>query len=390
MKKYIIYTPGFNSTNGGSIAMHRLCDLLNENGYEAYIWRGALEEDLKVYEKFNTPIINTDELDDFIAIYTEIISGNPLNARHVVRWFLNKPGFFTNKINYGKNELYLYHQIVFNDVDINPNIDNKLYVAYFNKEVWKQTNFNKRSGSCYILRKGEDREISHNIATSIKIDGLNHEEMEKIFNRTKYFYSYDLQTAYTMFAAMCGCIPIVMPKEGVSSIQWQPREELRYGIAYGNSKEEIAYSINTRDRIIPYLDKLKDETNNDVKLFIKRSQSFFKNNYKSRETIENERLKYIKALKSTKNKLLLFGTGSGLTLIIDLLHNNDITPDYICDNDKNKIGAEIYGHKVYKPDEILNSDNKFVVLITSMFVQEITQQINEYDNVIDIYSGYDD
>ncbi|WP_413701364.1 FkbM family methyltransferase [Psychromonas sp. KJ10-10] len=40
VKKYIIYTPGFDSTNGGSIAMHRLCDLLNSNGYEAFIWQG--------------------------------------------------------------------------------------------------------------------------------------------------------------------------------------------------------------------------------------------------------------------------------------------------------------------------------------------------------------
>ncbi|TYK65594.1 hypothetical protein [Colwellia echini] len=385
-----MYTPGFVETNGGSIAMHRLCDLINYNGFEAFIWLGTLESEVKVHDDFNTPAINTDKLDDFIVVYTEIVSGNPLNAKHVIRWFLNKPGFFTNKINYGNNELYFYQQIVFNDTDYNSNLENKLYVSYFNKKLWQQTNFNKRSGSGYLLRKGRGREISHNLENSIKIDGMNHSEMEIIFNKVKYFYSYDLQTAYTMFAAMCGCIPIVIPQKNVSACEWQPREELRYGIAYGDTKEEIAYSNNTREKIIPYLDKLNEETKSDVKSFIKKSQSFFSINYKTKQNIETEKLNYIKRLKETDNKILLFGTGSGLVLIMDLLERNGIQPDYFCDNDPNKIGTNIYGYRINKPDEILSSDNQFVVLITSMFISEVTQQIKKYDNVKEILSGYDD
>ncbi|WP_413701365.1 hypothetical protein ACLKMH_06730 [Psychromonas sp. KJ10-10] len=307
-----------------------------------------------------------------------------------MRWFLNRPGFFTNKINYGDNELYFYQQIIFNDIRFNKNLDNKLYVSYFDKEHWKQDNFNERKGSCYLLRKGRGRELTHNLAGSTKIDGLTHNEVADIFNRTKYFYSYDLESAYTMFVAMCGCISIVVPKKGVSVKQWQPIEELRYGIAYGDSEEEIAYSISTRKKVIPYLDELSQETNRDVISFISKSQFFFSRYCKSERSISNEKLKYIKVLQNRKDKLVLFGSGSGLTLIMDLLYNNAITPDYICDNDINKIGTEVYGLQVYNPDEILSSNNEFIVLITSMFISEITQQVNKYKNVREIYSGYDD
>lgn len=37
-----------------------------------------------------------------------------------------------------------------------------------------------------------------------------------MFNKCKYFYSYDANTAYIMYAAVCGCIPIIHEIDGVS------------------------------------------------------------------------------------------------------------------------------------------------------------------------------
>ena len=38
VKKYIIFAPSYNENVGGSIALHKLCDLINRGGNEAYLY----------------------------------------------------------------------------------------------------------------------------------------------------------------------------------------------------------------------------------------------------------------------------------------------------------------------------------------------------------------
>lgn len=42
-----------------------------------------------------------------------------------------------------------------------------------------------------------------------------------------------IYTAYTWFAIMCGCIPIVVPEKHISKYDWHPENKFRLGIAYG-------------------------------------------------------------------------------------------------------------------------------------------------------------
>ena len=50
---------------------------------------------------------------------------------------------------------------------------------------------------------------------------------------------------YSRYAALCGCIPIVVPIEGVSKQEWHPEKELRYGIAYGSG--DVEWALQTRE-----------------------------------------------------------------------------------------------------------------------------------------------
>jgi hypothetical protein len=92
------------------------------------------------------------------------------------------------------------------------------------------------------------------------IDGKSHGEIAKIFNEYEYFVSYDPHTAYTIYARMCGCIPIVIPDNSANAVP-----PIKYPfIAYSNSPEEILRAKNSEKEFDEYLQSLKEtEKDND-------------------------------------------------------------------------------------------------------------------------------
>lgn len=295
-KRFVIYSPQFNEDIGGSIALHRLCDLLNRNGEKAFLWpfdkpafniKRPVSSAYKILrywanrgdkkyarlEKLDAPIAGYSTLHNAIIIYPEIVDHNPLFAKRIVRWFLHKPGFHTSTVNYGEGELYFYYQQAFNDERINPYKANRLHVLLVRDDIYQYKNTGSRKGSCYILRKGKGRPLQHDLKDSIPIDGLPHNEIAEIFNSVKYCISYDLYTMYSTYAAMCGCISIVIPEPGLSKEQWRPSEESRYGIAYGF--DDIENAIKTQKYVLPYQKSQERKANKSVMQFIRKCDDFF-------------------------------------------------------------------------------------------------------------------
>lgn len=298
MKKirFIIYSPPYNENNGGAIALHKLCHLLNAIGYKAYFYSQKTPKfsqkkyllssmRLALYSikakfkprtnpNFNTPVISHINKQQDIIIYPEIIDGNPLRAKKVVRWFLHEPGYHTGIINYGENELYFYFQKSFNDPNINKDWNNKLRVLYLFNDIYKQVNFGDRRGTCHILRKGAHKQMVHDTSDSILIDNLPHEKIAEIFNQVEMCISYDTKTLYSQYAVMCGCKSVLIPDKGVCIEKWQPEVELRSGVAYGFN--DIPRAEATKEQLLDILKEEEKESVNDVKRFAKKCFSFFK------------------------------------------------------------------------------------------------------------------
>ena len=304
--KFIIFSPSYSENNGGAVTLHHLCHLLNLIGHESYLYPSFdnFETNLlnykqvlpKFYKKlfrqplrilktsnrFNTPVLKkfskNFNLDEFIIIYPEIVFGNPLGAKNVVRWLLHNPGFFTNKIYYGPNEIYFKYSNGYNNFNfLNSKTSSLiLYIFtylkhYYNENEW----FNDRSGIAYCIRKGNISTIPLDLEGAILIDGMKHAEISKVFKKVKYFISFDPHTAFSRFAALCGCISIVVPTEGKSVQSWQPDIDKRFGISYGFETTSIEESILSRKNL---KDQLIKEENNSIEVvreFVNEVEQFF-------------------------------------------------------------------------------------------------------------------
>lgn len=281
MKPIVINTPTFDDKNGGAIALHCLADRLRNMGLDAYVYpmfildkypkstRLELKTRLKIFLRntlrrirqikpfrthpsMNTPVAPKAILPDSIAVYPEIVSGNPLKAKHVVRWLLHKPGFFRTSITFGSDELTFYYQDAFREGLDWVNSDNLLRLRWVRDDIYYDKGLPERNGACRLIRKGKitSAEIPKN-GDAIIVDGKSHEETAGIFNRCKYLYCHDPYTMYTLYAAICGCIPIVIPQPGLSREKWRATYPFKHGIAYGI--EEAQWAADTRNELLKEL-----------------------------------------------------------------------------------------------------------------------------------------
>ena len=110
---------------------------------------------------------------------------------------------------------------------------------------------------------------------AILIDGMKHAQISQIFKRSKYFISFDRNTTFSRFAALCGCISIVVPEEGIDEHVWEPDLEKRYGISYGFEDVKIEQALTTVSELKRQLIKEENDSEKAVKNFIKEVENFF-------------------------------------------------------------------------------------------------------------------
>jgi len=310
--KFIIWTPVYRDNSGGIIVLHKLASILREMGHVALIWpqpkpswnqlgtlRGWVKlakwtkflagNSLKsrdISSPYKLQVAKNQDLEDAIVIYPEIVAGNPLKVNRVVRWLLNKPGAISGKIDFGKQDLFFYYHKHFNDWQINPHEDRHLNVLELMSDVYRKINDGEREGQCYMIRKGRNRVLDYHDIGSTKVDGLSHQQLAKIFNECKYFVCYDLYTMYCRYAAMCGCVPIVVPQEGLSKEEWRPEVENRYGIAYGWG--DISWAVETRSKLLESLDLAEKRGVDSVDRFLTIVEHYFTDQFNTKRPVEQQ------------------------------------------------------------------------------------------------------
>lgn len=300
----VVNAPAFDERNGGAIVLHRLVDRLRALGQEAYIhpvapvrlppdwpdvglrrrwrvWRANRARRRRAFAEFRThPALDAPRapaglaLRGAIVVYPEIVSGNPLGARRVVRWLLHRPGFFRPWARFGRDEYTFFYQHAFREgLDwVDP--DDLLRIRWIRDDVYSDRGL-PREGACRLIRKGARHGTAPPAAggDAVVVDEMSHEEKAEVFNRTRVLWCHDPYTLYLFYAALCGCIPVVVPPPGMTREQWRAREEDRWGIAYGEA--EIPWAVATRGLMLERFERERREEDEMLRRFLRKLAARF-------------------------------------------------------------------------------------------------------------------
>lgn len=289
---YIINAPSFDPDSGGTIFMHELAHALNGLGEDAKLWpmapiykqgiRATIKNFLspKPYltdPDLDTPLATKADLknQNAVVVYPEIVLGNPLGVKNVVRWLLYKPGD-QHPYRFTENEMFFR---VFEKADLVELTGGApdLFLWKVNRS-YQNEGRPDRKGTAFIVRKGHRKprlpETEH--PDAIDITGMSHAEVNDVFNRCDRFYSYDEATMYSQFAAICGCLSIIVPGEHKDREVWARNHELgRYGVAYGTEPAELEHARSTRDDLIALLREKEQAGLETVKHFVELTHGRF-------------------------------------------------------------------------------------------------------------------
>ncbi len=295
-RNYIIYAPPFDENVGGIIFLHQLVHELNEMGERAFVWPfhadekkdglhgrlkrlrasilGPKKRPFNVSTELNTPIAQPSDLTAFsIVVYPELVLGNPLNAKNVVRWLLYEPGVL-HPYKFGTDEMFFRVGEMFDLQRVTGGAPD-LFLYKVNSR-YRDENRSNRNGVCYIVRKGahKPRIPQTEVPGAIQIDNKSHAEINEIFNCCHTFYSYDEATMYSQYAAICGCTSVVIPGHFDSREEWVRNYELaRYGVAYG--LDDIPHAIATRGKVRGLLEDRETAGRKTVENFIRLTSARF-------------------------------------------------------------------------------------------------------------------
>jgi hypothetical protein len=292
--RYLVVAPSYKPESGGRIFLHELVHALNTLGAGAALWpimrpprkdlaaraRAVWRRPSRLWREptftlapdRDTPVAPHSALrPDSIVVYPEIVLGNPLGARNVVRWLLYRPGL-RSPYRFGADEMFFR----VGEISDLPHVTGgapDLFLWRINP-VYRNEGSVERKGACFLVRKGADKPRIAETEGAIPIDGLSHEEIAAIFNRCEIFYSYDEASFYSQYAALCGCLSVVVPGLYPSRDEWVwHHPPARYGIAYG--LDDLEHARATRHLVIELLRSLEAAGVDTVRRFVTLTETRF-------------------------------------------------------------------------------------------------------------------
>lgn len=240
---YLIWAPPYTHTSSGVMTLHMLCHALNESGQKAYIVPSSYTGFI-LNPVFNTPLLSIQHQnfygDNFIAVYSDVVKGNPFNAKYVVRMLLAPRGVYGGDAVFPEtDQIWGALPSLADNVLRLPVTDPKIFYSYNEfvrtyKKLAKGTILESPESSCFYSRKYEiqgKQSLLDITANSTRLIGTP-EQLAEILRKSTVCYLYELTNTITE-AALCGC-PVTLvrtpyfntidPKCMMGNVKWSDGE----------------------------------------------------------------------------------------------------------------------------------------------------------------------
>lgn len=297
--KIVIYTSPLDLDCGGLAVMYNLAKTINDlniSNIKVYIYTyDHITHENDFCNNFFNPFLVDDNT---IVIYPEVIAGNPLNAKHVVRWILLDLGLEVDKDYY---KMWNKNDLVYHWEPTSLPYSKQLVNIWLNPEIKKYNTTQPRISKCYGYKKLNNIKIHNNVTTfhneknDINIDSLPIKEIIKIFNDSSIFYCYDPNTFYSIMATLCGCVTVLHPLDNISKTDYFKSRITCHtsgfcynaGLAYGNSDAEIKLATSTVNNAQYQFDKLVELWKSTVGDFLNDITQIITNKDELSNTVNN-------------------------------------------------------------------------------------------------------
>ncbi len=285
---YVIMAPRYRDDSGGIMFLHGLANELVRIGERAVLWPTrwkpqsfmmdvarhlARRSTYRMMPNTAATLARSGDLvRDAIIVYPEIVNGNPLNAERVVRWLMYPPRLRGTASSFGQNDLFFKASDFSDDITLTGGAP--LLHLFSIHPAYKDRGNKNRYGTCYMMRKQANKTVLHDPERDICLDGLDHKSIADHFNRCQRFICYDEATMYSQFAAICGCLSIVVPGFYHNRDAWvADRPIAKYGVAFGMSDTD--HAISTQHLLAQHLLMLEENGRDTVLNFVKLTRRAF-------------------------------------------------------------------------------------------------------------------
>ncbi len=272
---YYIIAPPYTELSSGIRVLHYLCHVLNKRGYEAFISTTVTRDGLRTpFLSESVKFRHRREGREPIVVYPEVVKGNPLNARNVVRYLLNTPGYLGGDETFDPEEFILQYREEFVPESIHPECALFLPpsdLSIFNTDGVEES---KRAGVCFYVNRytGPMNEVPEGAIEISRRHPRSLAELGELFRSVELLYTYEY-SSITLEAALCGCPTVYIPNETMPEM---PHRDpmLTSGAAWGDSPEAIAHARETLGDVRKHYDALIARFQDELDVFIDKTQAF--------------------------------------------------------------------------------------------------------------------
>lgn len=277
MKPYFIFTPDWSNYSAGVVVLHTLAHRLSKMGLEVFL---HTEKQNPNWEPL--PIINEfkGSRKNVIAVYPDIVTGNPYGCGTVSRYLLHLPGFFGGPKSFNKKDLLFVHSDVFNSRIGLPQ-ERVLYFPYLDTNTFYDMNLQRKYKFYFRRAEKKDNYPDPQIVDIPSIGTgkdnasvLGQIMLAKTLNQTKVLYCYDNITAMVDIARLCGCAVVLIPDgfwtkdECKGLFGWHVG-----GIGYGlESEEETLKTVSSKEMRKFYTKEMELQGEKRMTTFVKITQ----------------------------------------------------------------------------------------------------------------------